>query len=285
MQLNKTVKKYLMITFAAISYGAGVSLFIDPNNLAPGGISGLSIVINRLVPISTGVLFLLFNIPIMLLGAWKFGMKFIVSTLYAISIISVFTDIFNQVPPLTQQPLLGALFGGILVAVGVGFALRAGATTGGTDIIVKCLKQRKPHLKTGSIFLIIDSIIIGIGGIVFGNVETVLYSTISAYVTSQTLDFVLYGRDGAKMFYIISNSSEAITQRILNEMHIGVTHLYGTGAFKKEQKQVIFCVVKKQSAYKIEEIVKQEDSTAFMIISSATEIFGEGYKSYFGERL
>lgn len=285
MQLNKTVKKYLMITFAAISYGAGVSLFIDPNNLAPGGISGLSIVINRLVPISTGVLFLLFNIPIMLLGAWKFGMKFIVSTLYATSIISVFTDIFNQVPPLTQQPLLGALFGGILVAVGVGFALRAGATTGGTDIIVKCLKQRKPHLKTGSIFLIIDSIIIGIGGIVFGNVETVLYSTISAYVTSQTLDFVLYGRDGAKMFYIISNSSEAITQRILNEMHIGVTHLYGTGAFKKEQKQVIFCVVKKQSAYKIEEIVKQEDSTAFMIISSATEIFGEGYKSYFGERL
>lgn len=285
MQLNKTVKKYLMITFAAISYGAGVSLFIDPNNLAPGGISGLSIVINRLVPISTGVLFLLFNIPIMLLGAWKFGMKFIVSTLYATSIISVFTDIFNQVPPLTQQPLLGALFGGILVAVGVGFALRAGATTGGTDIIVKCLKQRKPHLKTGSIFLIIDSIIIGIGGIVFGNVETVLYSTISAYVTSQTLDFVLYGRDGAKMFYIISNSSEAITQRILNEMHIGVTHLYGTGAFKKEQKQVIFCVVKKQSAYKIEEIVKKEDSTAFMIISSATEIFGEGYKSYFGERL
>lgn len=285
MQLNKTIKKYLMITFAAISYGAGVSLFIDPNNLAPGGISGLSIVINRLVPISTGVLFLLFNIPIMLLGAWKFGMKFIVSTLYATSIISVFTDIFNQVPPLTQQPLLGALFGGILVAVGVGFALRAGATTGGTDIIVKCLKQRKPHLKTGSIFLIIDSIIIGIGGIVFGNVETVLYSTISAYVTSQTLDFVLYGRDGAKMFYIISNSSEAITQRILNEMHIGVTHLYGTGAFKKEQKQVIFCVVKKQSAYKIEEIVKQEDSTAFMIISSATEIFGEGYKSYFGERL
>ena len=111
MQLNKTVKKYLMITFAAISYGAGVSLFIDPNNLAPGGISGLSIVINRLVPISTGVLFLLFNIPIMLLGAWKFGMKFIVSTLYATSIISVFTDIFNQVPPLTQQPLLGALFG------------------------------------------------------------------------------------------------------------------------------------------------------------------------------
>lgn len=285
MQLNKTVKKYLMITFAAISYGAGVSLFIDPNNLAPGGISGLSIVINRLVPISTGVLFLLFNIPIMLLGAWKFGMKFIVSTLYATFIISVFTDIFNQVPPLTQQPLLGALFGGILVAVGVGFALRAGATTGGTDIIVKCLKQRKPHLKTGSIFLIIDSIIIGIGGIVFGNVETVLYSTISAYVTSQTLDFVLYGRDEAKMFYIISNSSEAITQRILNEMHIGVTHLYGTGAFKKEQKQVIFCVVKKQSAYKIEEIVKQEDSTAFMIISSATEIFGEGYKSYFGERL
>lgn len=284
MQFNRT-KKYLILTFAAICYGAGVSLFIDPNNLAPGGISGLSIVINRLLPISTGTLFLLFNVPIMILGAWKFGIKFIVSTLYVISIISASTDIFSRISPLTSQPLLGALFGGILVAVGVGFALRGGATTGGTDIIVKCLKQKKPHMKTGSIFLIIDSIIIGIGGIVFKDIETVLYSAISAYITSQTLDFILYGRDEAKMFYIISNSSEVITQRILKEVHIGVTHLYGTGAFKKEEKQVIFCVVKKQSAYMIEEIVKQEDSTAFMIISSATEIFGEGYKSYFGERL
>lgn len=285
MQMMKIVKKYVVITVAAVLFGAGISLFIDPNNLAPGGVSGLSIILSRLVPIETGTLFMLLNIPIIALGIWKFGWKFILSTLYAIFVSSAATNAFQQMEPLTKEPLLGALFGGVLVAVGLGYVLRSGATTGGTDIIVKCLKLKKPHLKTGTIFLVIDSIIIGIGGIVFGNIDTVLYSAVSAFTTSQMLDLVLYGKDGAKMIYIISNASAAITERILKELNVGVTYLSGTGAYKKEEKQVIFCVVKKQNAYKVEEIVKQEDASAFMIISSATEIYGEGYKSYFGEKL
>lgn len=285
MQMMKIVKKYVVITVAAVLFGVGISLFIDPNNLAPGGVSGLSIILSRLVPIETGTLFMLLNIPIIALGIWKFGWKFILSTLYAIFVSSAATNVFQKMEPLTKEPLLGALFGGVLVAVGLGYVLRSGATTGGTDIIVKCLKLKKPHLKTGTIFLVIDSIIIGIGGIVFGNIDTVLYSAVSAFTTSQMLDLVLYGKDGAKMIYIISNASAAITERILKELNVGVTYLSGTGAYKKEEKQVIFCVVKKQNAYKVEEIVKQEDASAFMIISSATEIYGEGYKSYFGEKL
>ena len=285
MQLMKNFKKYLVITIAAVLFGAGISLFIDPNNLAPGGVSGLSIILSRLVPIETGTLFLLLNIPIIVLGIWKFGWKFIFSTLYAIFVSSTATNAFQKMEPLTKEPLLGALFGGVLVAIGLGYVLRSGATTGGTDIIVKCLKLKKPHLKTGTIFLVIDSIIIGIGGIVFGNIETVLYSVVSAVATSQMLDLVLYGKDGAKMIYIISNAPTTITERILKELDVGVTYLSGTGAYKKEEKQVIFCVVRKQNAYKVEEIVKQEDASAFMIISSAAEIYGEGYKSYFGEKL
>ena len=240
---------------------------------------------SRLLPIETGTLFLLLNIPIIGVGIWKFGWKFILSTLYAIFVSSTATNFFQRMEPLTREPLLGAVFGGVLVALGLGYVLRSGATTGGTDIIVKCLKLKKPHLKTGTIFLVIDSIIIGIGGIVFGNIDTVLYSAISAVTTSQMLDLVLYGRDEAKMIYIISNAPTLITERLLKELNIGVTYLSGTGAYKKEDKQVIFCVVKKQNAYKVEEIVKQEDEHAFMIISSATEIYGEGYKSYFGEKL
>ncbi|GFI04456.1 hypothetical protein IMSAGC005_03308 [Lachnospiraceae bacterium] len=285
MQLMKNFKKYLVITIAAVLFGAGISLFIDPNNLAPGGVSGLSIILSRLVPIETGTLFLLLNIPIIVLGIWKFGWKFILSTLYAIFVSSTATNAFQKMEPLTKEPLLGALFGGVLVAIGLGYVLRSGATTGGTDIIVKCLKLKKPHLKTGTIFLVIDSIIIGIGGIVFGNIDTVLYSVVSAVATSQMLDLVLYGKDGAKMIYIISNAPTIITERILKELDVGVTYLSGTGAYKKEEKQVIFCVVRKQNAYKVEEIVKQEDASAFMIISSAAEIYGEGYKSYFGEKL
>lgn len=285
MQFIQLLKKYLVITFAALLFGAGISLFIDPNNLAPGGVSGLSVIFSRLVPIETGTLFLIINIPIICLGAWKFGWKFILSTLYAIFMISMSTNLFEQMTPMTREPILGAVFGGVFVATGIGLVLRSGGTTGGTDIIVKCLKLKKPHLKTGTIFLVIDSIIIGLGGIVFGNIDAVLYSAISAATTSQMLDLILYGRDGAKMIYIISDASAVITERILKELNIGVTHLAGTGAYKKEEKQVIFCVVRKQNAYKVEEIVKQEDDRAFMIISSATEIYGEGYKSYFGEKL
>ena len=133
--------------------------------------------------------------------------------------------------------------------------------------------------------MLIDGVIICIGGIVFQNMESVLYSVISAAVTSKVLDLVLYGNDEAKMIYIISNSPKVIAERILKELDTGVTYLTGTGAYKKEEKQVIFCVVRKQLAYKVEEVVKQEDSRAFMIVSNATEIYGEGYKSYFGEKL
>lgn len=282
---GKAMKKYFIITFASLLFGIGISLFIDPNNLAPGGASGLSIILSRLVPVSAGTLFLVLNIPIMILGMWKFGVKFIISTLYATFMVSAFTNLFASVSPFTNDPFMGAVFGGVLVAVGIGLVLRVGATTGGTDIVVKCLKLKKPYLKTGTIFLLIDGVIVCIGGVVFQNMESVLYSIISAAVTSKVLDLVLYGNDEAKMIYIISNSPQAITERILKELDVGVTYLTGTGAYKKEEKQVIFCVVRKQLAYKVEEIVKQEDSTAFMIISNATEIYGEGYKSYFGEKL
>ena len=284
-RFGRAVNKYFMITLASLIFGIGISLFIDPNNLAPGGVSGLSIILSRLIPASAGTLFLLLNIPIMILGIWKFGLKFIVSTLFATFMVSFSTNLFTMFSPLTQDPFMGVVFGGVLVAVGIGLVLRVGATTGGTDIVVKCLKLKKPYLKTGTIFLLIDGVIICIGGIVFQNMESVLYSVISAAVTSKVLDLVLYGNDEAKMIYIISNSPKVIAERILKELDTGVTYLTGTGAYKKEEKQVIFCVVRKQLAYKVEEVVKQEDSRAFMIVSNATEIYGEGYKSYFGEKL
>ena len=264
-RFGRAVNKYFMITLASLIFGIGISLFIDPA--------------------SAGTLFLLLNIPIMILGIWKFGLKFIVSTLFATFMVSFSTNLFTMFSPLTQDPFMGAVFGGVLVAVGIGLVLRVGATTGGTDIVVKCLKLKKPYLKTGTIFLLIDGVIICIGGIVFQNMESVLYSVISAAVTSKVLDLVLYGNDEAKMIYIISNSPKVIAERILKELDTGVTYLTGTGAYKKEEKQVIFCVVRKQLAYKVEEVVKQEDSRAFMIVSNATEIYGEGYKSYFGEKL
>lgn len=282
---KQLLKKFAVITLAAFVYGAGISLLIDPNDLAPGGVSGLSVILSRIIPLETGTIYFLVNIPIMLLGVWKFGVRFIVSTSWAILMISLSTNLFAPLGALTDQHLLAAIFSGVSTAAGIGYVMRAGATTGGTDIIVKCLKLKKPHLKTGTIFLGMDIMIILAGGVVFGNVDSVLYSLISVAITSAILDMILYGRDEAKLIFVISNASESITRRLLKELDAGVTHLSGAGAYKKENKQVILCVVKKPNAWQVEEIVRQEDSNAFMIISNASEIYGEGYKSYFGERL
>lgn len=282
-QRKFSIKKYIMITLACVIYGVGISLFVDPNNLAPGGFTGLSVVLNRLIPIETGTIYLILNIPVIILGIWKFGWKFTVSTLYAILVVSFSTNALSLMNPVTKEPVLGTVFGGMLCGAGMGMVLRNSATTGGTDIIVKCLRQRFPHMKTGSLMMMIDAVIIGLSGIVFKNFDSVLYSIVSVLTTSAVLDMVLYGRDGAKLIYIISDESEKITSRILQELDIGVTHLEGSGAYKNVEKKVIMCVVKKQLAHKVEEIVRDEDVSAFMIISSASEIYGEGYKSYFGE--
>ena len=285
MRTVNRIKKILFIMIGAAFYGAGISLFIDPNDFAPGGISGLSIILNRVIPLDTGTLFLLINIPIMIFGAWKFGKRFILRTLFAIVLVSFFTNLFIRFKPLTTDPMLAAVFGGGVVAIGIGMVLRSGATTGGTDVIIKYLRIKKPYLRTGTLFLIFDAVIIGTGSLVFQNLDVILYSAVSAMVTSQVLDLVLYGKDEANLIYIISDVSEKITNRILEEMQIGVTHLQGSGGYRRKDKQIILCVVKKQSAYRIEEIVKQEDEKAFMIVTSASEIYGEGYKSYFGEKL
>lgn len=285
MELKSKIKKVFFITCGTLIFGMALSLFIDPNDFAPGGASGLAIVLNRVIPLETGTLFLLLNIPIMILGAWQFGGKFILATCYATVMSSVFTNLFQQFPPLTREPVLAAVFGGALLALGMGLVLRSGATTGGTDIIVKCLRRQKPYIKTGTLFLLVDAVVILIGGIVFRNVEAMLYSVLSVAVSSAVLDTVLYGRDEAKMIYIVSDCYEEIARRLLEEIDIGVTYLNGVGGYEKKEKNVIFCVVKKPSAHRVEEIVKQEDTAAFMIISSASEIYGEGYKSYFGEKL
>ena len=281
----KKIKKIGMITIGSMLFAAGISLFIDPCNLAPGGVSGIAILLNRISGVETGTLILLLNIPILMLGVYKFGWRFLVATGYAIVAVSVFTNIFSSILLQPMERLSGALAGAALCAVGMGLVLRCGTTTGGTDIIVKCLRQRYPHMKTESLFFMIDIGIVLLSGFVFRDVDTILYSAIAVFTTSYILDLVLYGKDGAKLLYIISDHAERITERILVELEIGVTHLKGNGAYSKKEKNIILCVIHKQIAHKAEEIVKQEDPEAFMIITGATQIYGEGYKSYFGEIL
>lgn len=279
------VKKYVIITLAAFVYAVGVSLFTDPNNMAPGGVTGISIILSRVLPVSTGTLIMLINIPILIFAVWKFGIAFAVSTIYAIALISSFTNILSVYGAATDDILLAALVGGTLTAVSIGAMFRAGATTGGTDIIVKALRLRFPHLKTGKIFFLADAFVVTLSGIVFRDLNAALYAAISTICTSMVMDVVLYGRDEAKLLYIISSRAEEIAGRLLSDLDIGVTYIKGQGAYSGDNKRVIMCVMKKHVSPRAEEIVKQEDPHSFMIITSATEVFGEGYKSYFSERV
>ena len=279
------IRNYLTITVFSFTYAVGISLFLDPNNLAPGGVSGISIMLSRITPIPTGTWILLLNIPILALGLWKFGMKFLVSTVYCTIVSSAFTNMLAGFGALTTDKVLAAVAGAAVMAVSMGMILKAGATTGGVDIIVKVLRLKYRHLKTGNLYLIMDAVVVTLSGIMFNNLEIALYAAVAIFVNSVVLDTVLYGKDGAKMIYIISDHPDQITDRLLEDLDIGVTSLKGEGAYSGKEKKVLMCVMRKPLAPKAQQIVKEEDPEAFMIVSDATEIFGEGYKSYFSERL
>lgn len=280
-----TVKKYAVITLASFINAVAISLFIDPNNMAPGGMTGIAIIVNRFLPVETGTLIFILNVPVLLFSIYKFGFRFTLSTIYAITVISAITNILAPLGAATDDILLAALAGGVLYALSIGMIMRVGATTGGMDIVVKWLRLKLPYLKTGALFFIADVIVITISGFVFQNIDSALYAGILVVINSFMLDIVLYGKDEAKLLYIISDNSQTIADKILRNLNIGVTYLDGYGAFSGKQKKVLMCAVKKHISPQVEEIVKEEDSEAFMVITSATEIFGEGYKSYFSERI
>lgn len=286
---RKSVKRrildYVIITIAAFLYSVAVSFFLDPNSLAPGGVTGIAIILNRLTGLATGTWLLIINIPILAIGTWKFGLRFIMSTMYCTAMTSLFVNLLAPIGAVTADPFLAALVGGSLMAVGLGLVFKAGATTGGTDIIVKLLRLKFPHLKTGSLFLITDAIIVTMSAFVFMDIDVALYAGVVVVINSVLLDVVLYGRDGAKLMFIISDKYDAITKRLLEDLDIGATHISGSGAYSGKSKNVIMCVIKKQLSPKAEEIVREEDPASFLIVTSATEIFGEGYKSIFSERL
>ena len=260
---------------------------MGPLNLASGGISGLSIVFLSVLDIKVGTLYILLNLPILLLAVWKFGIKFTISTIYSAVGTSFFTNLITKYFSnyAIDDMILGVIFGTILISIAMGITFLSEATTGGVDVIVKVLRLKWPHIKTGAFFFIIDLLVIGAAIIAFRDVKIGLYSFISVWIMSYVTNLVLYGRDEAKLIYIISDKHEQISKRILMELDIGATHIKGYGAYSGREKDVIMCVMKKHIYPKVEKIVKEEDEKAFLIVSNATEIFGEGYKSYFDERL
>ena len=275
---NKKLKNTLLIIIGSAIYAFALSLFLTPNKIAPGGVSGISIMANRLTGIGVGVFLFLINIPLLIIGFIKLGKSFFFGTMVTILLSSILTDLFAKLPPLTTNVMLSALGGGVALAVAIGLIFKAGYTTGGTDIIVRLIKLKHKHLKTGIIFIAVDGIISIISGIVFKNPDYALYALLSLVTSSIVLDIVLYGNDEARLVYIITKKEKEISEYILEKLDIGCTLLDCQGAYSGEKRHTVMCAIKKRDLPQLQEYILQTDRDSFMIVTSANEIYGEGYK-------
>lgn len=280
---------WVIMIIACIIYSLGIALFLNPNALAPGGASGVAIIINRIYGFPTGLMIFMINAPLLIAGCYILGKWFLIKTLVCVTISSVFIDTWPKIIPayipVTQDKLLAGIAGAFLCGIGIGLIFRAGGSTGGTDIVAKLLRRKFPHIKTGAIFLIVDSMIIITSVFATKELENALYAGISLFVTTFIIDKVLYGSDEAKLLIIMSSIPEVIAEKLMTEIDAGVTFANGAGAYTGRETKIIFCVVKKQLFHKAKQLVCREDPSSFIIVSNASEIYGEGYKPHNVEEL
>lgn len=283
--MKKTVKEQLsrmgILLLGAIIYAAGVSLFLDPHGIAPGGLTGIAIILNEVVHWDTGMLVLLMNIPLLIVGWLKFGRDFLISTIFVTVTSSLLMTAISKLLGefiLSNDVLICAIAGGILMGIGMGVIFRMGGSTAGTDIIIKLVRQKVRYLTSGTISNIIDVFVVILAAVVYHDFDIALYSTVAAFVNAFVLNKVLYGTDTARLVYVVSDIPDQIAKRLLEELEVGVTFIHGVGAWSGEDKKVIMCVIKRRVFPEVKRIVREEDRKAFFIVSSANEIYGEGFK-------
>lgn len=278
--MPKNLRKAFLTFIGAFVMAAALDLFLAPADIAPGGVSGLAIVLNHLTGASVGVLMLILNIPIFVLAARKFSMKFMLMSLLGMGSLSVLTDVLSFLKPMTSDMILSAVYGGALMGLGMGIIFREGTTTGGTDIAAMLLKKSFPEFSVGRFVLIIDAAIVTLAGLVYRRWEVALYSAAALFVSSYVLDLIVEGVDFAKMVYVISDSPEKISEEISAGLSRGTTALDASSIYSGADKTVLMCVVKKYEIGKLKKIIQKADSRAFVIVSDIREVLGNGFKNY-----
>jgi len=283
------IKDFLLVTVGSLVYAIGLELFLDPNNISAGGVVGLAMIVCHFTKIDLGLMIFLMNAPLLIAGWIRFRNKFLVYTVYALALSSFLIDFIDShypaYVPLTKDLMLATIAGGAIMSVGMSMIYLGGGSTGGTDIIIKFLRQKYTHLKTGVLSFILDCTTGILSCLVFGEFELGVYAALALFAQGVVMDKMLYGGNEAKLVYVISTRTREVSQRLLNDLGIGVTWLDATGAYTEEKRQVVFAAFRKQNYQKVRQIVKEEDPEAFMIVTSATEIFGEGFRDHFADEL
>lgn len=265
---------------ASFLLGIGIYSFIEPVNIAPGGVSGLSLIIKYLWDVPIGAMSVIINIPLLILSFRYLGKRFTLNSMRTLLISSIILDLVvtPYFPQYTGDRMLGAVYGGVFVGLALGLIFLRGGTTGGTDIVSYLLELRFPHIPIGEIMMMIDSVIIAISVLVFRDMEAALFAVVTLFCQTKVINAIVYGRDKGTVVYIISNKSKEIADRILHEMERGVTILKGKGAYSKEEKDVLYCVLRIQEFPSLKKLVYQIDQEAFLVVSEATRVHGEGFQ-------
>ncbi|MCC8023634.1 MAG: YitT family protein [Clostridiales bacterium] len=266
----------LFYIVGGIIYGVSLMMFATPNQIAPGGASGIATVLNYLFGLPVGTMVLLINIPLLFLG-WRYlGKQFIQKTAVATVVVSVTIDLVGLIPVTYQGDLLlASLYGGLLAGAGLGLFFMRGATSGGTDIVVRLLQKRWPFLSVGRFVLIVDTAVVLFAAVVFRDVESALYAMIFIFITSRVIDSFLFGQVNGKVVTIITTKEEEISREITENFARGLTVLDVRGGYTKENKVMIYCAVRNTQVVALSKAVRLHDPDAFMVISEAGEVIGQ----------
>ena len=267
--------------FGSAVFALGFSLFLQPNDMNAGGISGLSMVFVEVTGLgSVGLLSILINLPLFLLGGLKIGRRFFAGSLLGMLLSSVLIDAFSFISMPAVEPLIGVLYGGVLCGFGLGVVFVCGTSTGGSDILVRLLKLKYRNVPIGQISLCFDALVVALTGLVFQDITKALYTGVTVFVTSKVIDAVVYRFDYSKVALIISHEYQAIAEAIGTRLDRGATYLHGEGTYSHRETKVVLAAVKKQQLAELKELVMQIDPNAFVIVQEAHQVLGDGFSRY-----
>ncbi len=276
---KRTALDGLFYVLGSALYALSVNIFTAPNQIAPGGVTGIATLLNFVWGAPIGAMILLVNLPLLIAAWFRLGKAFTVRTLIVTILSSVVIDATAPfLPPFQGDKMLVALFGGVLAGAGLGLIYMRGATTGGTEVVARLLERKFRHIPIGRLILLVDALVVAASALVYRNVETALYAMVLIFVSTSLMDALVYGGDKGKMLLIMSRREREIAAEVLERMERGVTILNATGAYTGGEQRVLLCAVRRSEMYQLRSIVTDIDPSAFMIVVSTDEVLGEGFK-------
>lgn len=277
-QMISFAKDILTYIIGGLIYAVSVDMFTAPNDIAPGGVTGIATIVHSFSGLPIGGLILVINIPLFIAGGLIIGRKYILKTIMCTVTFTIAIDALAPIlPRYIGNPLLAAVFGGIAAGAALGIIFSRGSSTGGADVIARIAGKYYPHITQGRLLLIIDIIVVAVAAVFFG-MESALYALIAIFIGSKVVDTVLYGKDNGKLMLIVTNESASVARSIAESTDRGATVLHGRGAYSGGERDVLMCAVRRNEAYKVRGAVRRADRSAFIIVSDATEILGEGFR-------